>query len=505
VESASTQQHDRRKWHTLGAVSLGMFMMMLDVTVVNVALPSINRSLGISLSDLEWVVNGYVLALAVALLTGGRLADLIGRRLIFITGLIIFTAASLAAGLSEGSTLLIAARFAQGAGAALVSASSLSIISAAFPPHERGTAIGIWSAVVGTAIAIGPLVGGLLAQGIGWSWIFFVNVPIGIVAVIAARMFIDESKDGSAEQRLDAGGLIASAVSLGSLTYALIEGNTYGWGSTRIVGLLAVSAVALAVFLAIELRSRVPMLDLSLFRSRTFSGAIATAGIMGFAMTGVFFFLSLFMQDIAGFSAIGAGAAFLPMTMLMMVIPAIAGKLSDKHGPRWLIVGGLGLFAAGLVVFSTAGVGDGFWHLLPAMLLTGAGISFLFGPVTAAAMSGVPIFKAGVASGVLNAMRQSGSSLGLAVMGAIVAAHSQDIIGSGAAYKADFVAGFQPAMLVAAGVALLGAAVAAITIRNPTGSPFGAPVTAPQPSGGPAREPSLNGAQPRPVPVGEER
>jgi EmrB/QacA subfamily drug resistance transporter len=464
-----------------------MFMMMLDVTVVNVALPSINRSLGVSLSDLEWVVNGYVLALAVALLTGGRLADLLGRRLIFITGLIVFTGASLVAGLSDGSTVLIAARFVQGAGAALVSSASLPILSAAFPPQERGTAIGIWSAVVGTAIAIGPLVGGLLAQGIGWSWIFFVNIPIGIVAVVAARLLIDESRDGSAEQRLDAAGLIASAVGLGSLTYALIEGNTYGWGSTRIVGLLALAGVALAAFLAIELRGRVPMLDLSLFRNRTFSGAIATAGIMGFAMTGVFFFISLYMQDVAGFSAIGAGAAFLPMTMLMMVIPAIAGRLSDKHGPRWLIVGGLCLFAASLVVFSTAGVGDGFWQLLPAMLLGGTGISLLFGPVTAAAMSGAPIFKAGVASGVLNAVRQAGSSLGLAVMGAIVAAHSPDVIGRGAAYKADFVAGYQPAMLVAAGVALLGATVAALAIRNvkgvPMGAPGGVPQGEPQPAG----------------------
>jgi EmrB/QacA subfamily drug resistance transporter len=479
VESASTPEPDRRKWQTLTAVSLGMFMVMLDVTVVNVALPSIHRSLDSSLSDLEWVVNGYVLALAVALLTGGRLADLLGRRVVFIAGLIVFTGASLVAGLADASAVLIAARFVQGAGAALVSASSLPIISAAFPPQERGTAIGIWSAIVGTAIAIGPLVGGLLAQGIGWSWIFFVNVPIGIGAVIAARILIDESRDESAEQRLDAGGLVASAIALGSLTYALIEGNTYGWGSTRIVGLLVLAALAFAAFMAIELRGRVPMLDLSLFRNRTFSGAIATAGIMGFAMTGVFFFISLYMQDIAGFSAIGAGAAFLPMTMLMMVIPAIAGRLSDKHGPRWLIVGGLCLFAAGLVVFAQAGVGDGFWQLLPGMLLGGAGISLLFGPVTAAAMSGAPIFKAGVASGVLNAIRQSGSSLGLAVMGAIVASHSDDAIGSSAAFKADFVAGYQPAMLVAAGVALLGATVAAITIRNVAGAPFGAPAGAP--------------------------
>ncbi len=501
MQSAPTPQQDRRKWQTLAAVSLGMFMIMLDVTVVNVALPSVQRSLAVSLTDLEWVVNGYVLALAVALLTGGRLADLLGRRRIFITGLIVFTGASLAAGLAEGGTVLIAARFVQGAGAALVSSASLPILSAAFPPQERGTAIGIWSAVVGTAIAIGPLVGGLLTEALSWSWIFFVNVPIGIAAVVVARALIDESRDESAEQRLDAAGLVTSAVALGALTYALIEGNNYGWGSTRIVVLLAVAAVALVAFLAIELRSRVPMLDLSLFRNRTFSGAIATAGIMGFAMTGVFFFISIFMQNIAGFSAIGAGAAFLPMTMLMMVIPAIAGRLSDRHGPRWLIVGGLTLFAASLVVFSRAGIGDGFWELLPAMLLGGTGISLLFGPVTAAAMSGAPIFKAGVASGVLNALRQTGSSLGLAVMGAIVASHTDSAIGGSRALRADFVAGYQDAMLLAAGVAVLGALVAATTIRNVKRAPLGGPAPAPPDAPAGAWAPSHNGAQPIPAEV----
>jgi MFS family permease len=236
------------------------------------------------------------------------------------------------------------------------------------------------------------------------------------------------------------------------------------------------------------------MLDLALFRNVTFSGAIATAGIMGFAMTGVFFFISLYMQNIAGFSAIGAGAAFLPMTMLMMIIPGIAGRLTDKYGPRWLIVSGLLLFAAGLVDFSLAGVNDGFWQLLPAMLLSGAGISLLFGPVTAAVMAGVPVWKAGVASGVLNATRQAGSSLGLAVMGAIVAAHSDDILGRGAAFKVDFVAGYQDAMLLAAAVAVLGALVGGLAIRNVKGAP-GRP---PQGAGQPQAQPT----QPEPVAAG---
>ncbi len=486
----------RRKWLTLGAVSLGMFMMMLDVTVVNVALPTIQRSLGGSLDDIEWVVNGYALALAVMLLFGGKLADLVGRRLVFTTGLVVFTGASLMAGLAGTNSVLIAARLIQGCGAALVVPSSLSIITATFPPWERGTAIGIWSAVVGFGIAIGPLIGGLITEGINWNWIFFVNVPIGVAAVIAALLLIDESKDESPDQRLDPAGLISAAVSLGCLTYALIEGNRYGFGSTRIVALLVIAAAAMLCFLLLEARQKRPMLDLSLFRNRTFAGANATVLIMGFAMLGVFFFVSLYMQNVLHFSPIGAGAAFLPMTMLMMVIPPIAGRLSDQIGPRWLIVVGMCLFAIGLVLYSRLGVGSGFFQLLPAMLLAGAGLSLLFAPTTAAALSGVPIFKAGVASGVLNSIRQAGGSLGLAVMGAIVAHEANSALKQGKAAPNAFLEGYHTAMLVAAAVALLGALIAGLTIRTVKGAGFpgGPPGSGPPGSGPPGGFPGRPGA-----------
>ena len=234
---------ENRKWWTLAAVSLGLFMIMLDNTVVNVALPSIQHDLGLSLSELEWVVAGYALTFAAFMLTGGKLADLLGRRLMFVVGLVVFTAASLACGFASGPEVLIGARVVQGVGAALMNPATLSIITATFPPRQRGTAIGIWAGVSALALAIGPLVGGLLSEHVDWSWIFFVNVPVGAVAIVAAYLFIDESKDTSHGQRPDVPGLATSAIGLFALTYALIEANSYGWGSTRIVGAFAIAAV----------------------------------------------------------------------------------------------------------------------------------------------------------------------------------------------------------------------------------------------------------------------
>ena len=249
---------ENRRWWTLVAVSFGLFMIMLDNTVVNVALPSIRRDLGISISELEWVVNAYALTFGVLLLSGGKLADLLGRRAIFIAGLVIFTGASLWCGLAGGATSLIAARTVQGVGAALMNPATLSIITATFPPRQRGTAIGIWAGVSALALAFGPIVGGVLTEKVDWSWIFFVNIPVGIVGIIAARIFIDESKDTSREQRLDLPGLVSSGIGLFALTYGLIETNTHAWGSTRVLALFAVAALALVTFVLLELRQRLP-------------------------------------------------------------------------------------------------------------------------------------------------------------------------------------------------------------------------------------------------------
>src|SRR5687767_7923789 len=251
---------ENRRWWTLGAVAFGLFMIMLDNTVVNVALPSIQRDLGVGLSELQWIVTGYALTFAALMLTGGKLADHYGRRLIFVVGLAVFTLASLGCGLAESGEVLIAARVVQGAGAALMNPSTLSIISATFPPEQRGMAIGIWAGVSALALAIGPLVGGLLTDHVGWEWIFFVNVPVGIVGIAAAYLFIDESKDTSHEQRLDLPGLLTSGIGLFALTYGLIEANTYGWTSGRILGAFAVAAIGLVGFVLLERHQRLPML-----------------------------------------------------------------------------------------------------------------------------------------------------------------------------------------------------------------------------------------------------
>ena len=456
---------ENRKWWTLGAVAFGLFMIMLDNTVVFVALSSIQSDLHISQSELEWVVSGYALTFAVLMLTGGKLADMLGRRRIFIVGLAIFTASSLACGLATGAGFLIGARVVQGVGAALMNPATLSIIVATFPPRQRGTAIGIWVGVSAMALAIGPLIGGILTEQINWSWIFFINVPVGIAGIIVSRLFITETRDESEEQRLDLPGLLSSAIGLFGLTYALIEGNNYGWGSARILASLAVAAVALVTFVLLEHRQRVPMLDLSLFKNSTFAGANVTMLLVALAMFGVFFFNSLYLGQVLGYSPIQTGAAFLPLTVLIVFVAPLAGRFSDKIGSRWLMGAGLVLLSASLLSFSTLGVDSSFWDIVPGLVLGGFGMSLAMTPTTAAAMGSVPVDKAGVGSAVLNSMRQVGGSLGIALMGAIVAA-SVSVLPSSPEYPDQFVEGYHNALHVAAAIAIVGAIVAVATVRK---------------------------------------
>jgi len=456
---------ENRKWWTLGAVAFGLFMIMLDNTVVNVALPAIQRDLKIGVSELEWVVNGYALTFAVLMLTGGKLADMLGRRRMFIVGLAIFTGASLACGLANSAGFLIGARIVQGAGSALMNPATLSIITATFPPRQRGMAIGIWAGVSAMALAIGPLLGGILTQQISWGWIFFVNVPVGILAILVARIAIDESRDTSHEQKLDLPGLITSGVALFALTYGLIEANKYGWTSGRILGLFALCALALAVFVAIELRSRLPMLDLSLFKNPTFAGANLVMLLVALAMFGVFFFISLYMQNVLGYSPTQAGAAFLPMTILIVLIAPIAGKLSDRVGSRWLMGTGMILVSASLLIFSRLGLDSSFWRIFPGLIVGGLGMALTMTPTTAAAMGSVAVDKAGVGSAVLNSMRQIGGSLGIALMGAIVVSYVSVPAKSPQALP-QFVDGLQHALLVAAAIAFVSAVVAVTLVRQ---------------------------------------
>jgi EmrB/QacA subfamily drug resistance transporter len=452
---------ENRKWWTLGAVAVGLFMIMLDNTVVNVAVPSIQRELGVGLSELQWIVTGYALSFAALMLTGGKLADMLGRRRIFVIGIVIFTIASLFCGLAESGGSLIAWRIVQGVGAALMNPATLAIISATFPPRQRGMAIGIWAGVSALALAIGPLVGGLLTEHLSWSWVFFVNVPVGVFGVAASYLLIDESRDMSEEQRLDPAGLLTSGLGLFALTYGLIEANTYGWSSARIVGAFVAAAVLLASFVVLELRQRVPMLDLTLFRNGTFAGANVVILMVGLAMFGVFFFVSLYMQNILGFSAVQAGAAFLPMTVLIILVAPIAGKLSDRIGSRWLMTGGMTLLGIQLLYYSTLGTTATFWDLLPALLIGGVGMALTMTPSAAAIIGSVPTDKAGVGSAVMNSMRQVGGSIGVALIGAIIAAK----VGDRRSPEA-FVDGFSTALVVASVFAFVGAVVAAVTVRK---------------------------------------
>jgi EmrB/QacA subfamily drug resistance transporter len=456
---------ENRKWWTLGAVAFGLFMIMLDNTVVFVALTAIQSDLHISQSELEWVVNGYALTFAVLMLTGGKLADMLGRRLIFIVGLAIFTASSLACGLATGAGFLIGARVVQGVGAALMNPATLSIITATFPPRQRGTAIGIWVGVSAMALAIGPLIGGILTEQINWSWIFFINVPVGIAGIIVSRLAIDETRDESEEQRLDLPGLVSSGIGLFGLTYGLIEANNYGWGSGRILGSFAIAAVGLAMFVMLELKQRVPMLDLTLFKNSTFSGANLTMLLVALAMFGVFFFNSLYLGQILHYSPIQTGATFLPLTILIVFVAPLAGRYSDKIGSRWLMGAGLVLLSGSLLAFSMLDANSTFWDILPGLILGGFGMSLAMTPTTAAAMGSVPVDKAGVGSAVLNSMRQVGGSLGIALLGAIVAA-SITVPPTSPAYSDQFVEGYHNALHVAAVIAVLGAVVAVATVRK---------------------------------------
>jgi EmrB/QacA subfamily drug resistance transporter len=463
--AAALLAEENRKWITLGAVSFGLFMIMLDNTVVNVALPTMERDLHVKLEQLEWVVTAYALTFAALLITGGKLADLYGRRRIFVIGLVIYSLSSLACGFAPTAGFLIGARAVQGAGAALMNPATLSIITATFPPKERGQAIGIWAGVSALALAIGPLTGGLIVENLNWNWIFFINVPVGILGIVVSQFAIRESRDTSHEQSIDVPGLLTSAGFLFSLSYALIEGNARGWTSAEILGLFTAAVVLLVAFIVVERRQRLAMLDLSLFRIGSFTGANVVAMLVSLSMFGVFFFVSLYIQNILGYSPTQAGAAFLPMVTLIILIAPIAGRLSDQIGSRWLMGGGMALVGCSLLLYQRVTLHSNFWTLLPPMIVGGVGMAMTMSPMTAAAMGSVPVDKAGVGSGVLNSFRQVGGSLGIAIMGAIVASYLHHPTHSPAAAQ-DYVNGLHAGFAVAAAITFAAAIVAVVMVRT---------------------------------------
>ena len=463
--AAALVAEENRKWWTLFAVSFGLFMIMLDNTVVNVALPTMQRDLHVSISQLEWVVIAYALTFAALLITGGKLGDLYGRRRIFVVGLAIFTLSSLACGLAPTAGFLIGARAVQGAGAALMNPATLSIIVATFPPRQRGTAIGIWAGVSALALAIGPLGGGLITEHINWNWIFFVNIPIGALAIVVSQLVIRESRDTSVEQSIDAPGLITSGAGLFFLSFALVEGNRHGWTSPEILSFFALGFAVLSAFVVLQQRRRLPLLDLSLFRIGAFTGANIVAMLVSLSMFGVFFFVTLYVQNILHYSPAKAGATFLPMVLLIIFIAPIAGRLSDRIGSRWLMGGGMTLLGISLLLYERVTVHSSFWTLLPPMLVGGFGMAMTMSPMTSAAMGAVPVAKAGVGSGVLNSFRQVGGSLGIALMGAIVGSYIHPNA-RGLAAGQNYVDGRHAGFEVGAAITFVAAIVAIVLVRT---------------------------------------
>jgi EmrB/QacA subfamily drug resistance transporter len=457
-----------RKWWTLLAVCIATFMLLLDITIVNVALPAIQRALKASFSDLQWVVDAYALALATCVLTMGALADLYGRKRLFIIGITLFTLASVACGLSNDALFLIIGRGVQGIGGAMMFATALALLSQEFHGKERGTAFGLWGATIGAAVAVGPLAGGMLTSWLSWRWIFLVNIPVGIVAVFLSARELHESSDPE-HSRLDPPGLVTLTGGLLCLILALIEGNKHGWTSGLILGLIVAAAILLGLFVATQLRSGTTMVDLALFRRPAFVGAQTTAFAISSSMFAMFLYLTLYLQNILGLSPLATGLRFLPLSLVSFFAAPLAGRLSARLPVRALLGAGLALNAVAMWLMSRVSTGSHWTVLLPGFIVGGIGIGFVNAPLASTAVSTVRVERAGMASGINNTFRQIGIATGIAALGAIFASkvdprafapHAPD------AARASFVHGLHDILLVGAGVAAVGAVLAAALVRR---------------------------------------
>jgi EmrB/QacA subfamily drug resistance transporter len=410
----------REKVIVLLTMCFALAMVMLDNTVVNVALPKISEELGAGVSGLQWIVDGYVLALASLLLTGGIIGDRYGRKKTFLAGLAIFTLASFACGVSQDTGQLIVARAIQGVGAALLLPGTLSIITVTFPPHERAKAIGLWAGMSGLALALGPTVGGLMVEHLGWQSIFFLNVPIGIVALFVAMRTVKESVSAE-ERQLDIPGLVLGTAGLFSLTYALIEANQLGWGDPIIITTLVGGFILIGALLWWELHAKHPMMPLKFFRIPAFSAGNTVAFSVSLGMFATFFFLSLYMQLIRGYTPFQAGIRFLPMTLMIVVTAPLAGKYASTHGSRAPMTYGLLLAGGGLLFFGTQlQVDTSYWLMLPVFVIMGHGMAAVMAPMTAAVMNSVGPQRAGLGSAMTNTSREVGGVFGIALLGTIL-------------------------------------------------------------------------------------
>lgn len=415
------RMHDgNAKWFTLAAACFGLFMAMLDNLVVNIAMPTIARDLDASTTQLQWIVSAYTLVFASLQITAGGLGDRFGRKRFFLAGLALFTATSFTAAFSRNIEMLIALRALQGLGAALIMPLSLSLISNAFPPDERGKAVGIWGAISVSGIALGPIIGGALVEYASWQWVFLINIPVGIVAFFVTSAVVRESRDTSGTVATDIPGTLLITGGIGALTYGLIEAGNRGWGDSLIVGSLALAVVLGAAFVWVESRAAKPMAPLRFFRSSTFTGANIDAFSISFAIAGVAFFMTLYQQNIHGFSAIRTGLALLPMVLTMMVLSPITGGLVNKVGPRRLIALGMFITGLGMLLFLRAGVNASYLDIVPAFVVMGLGMSSIWAPMTTAVLNSVETEKSGVASAVNGAIREIGTAFGIALLGTVM-------------------------------------------------------------------------------------
>jgi len=453
----------RQKWLALALLATTQFVIVLDAAIVNVALPTIGPALHFSQDDLQWVVSAYVLTFGGFLLLGGRLADVLGRRRMFIGGLFLFAIASLFGGLSSNEGQLILSRGLQGLGGAMLAPAALSMVTTTFAEGaERNKALGVWGAVSGSGGAAGVLLGGVLTEYLGWEWVFWVNVPIAIVAALLAPRMLRESRRESQSRTFDVLGAVTVTGGLALLVFALVDANQAGWQSTQTVGLLVLSVVLMGVFVAIERRSAAPLVPFRIFRSRTLTGSNITALLVGAALFSMFFFISLYMQQVLQYDALKAGLSYLPLAIFIIISAGIAAQLVTKIGFKPVLVGGMALIAIALVWFSRASVGGTYVaNILGPSIVAAIGLGFAFVPVTIGAVSGVAAEDSGLASGLINTAQQVGGALGLAVLSAVanhVTAGSRDLV--------DLTDGFRSAFLVGAGIAVLGIFAAVFLIRS---------------------------------------
>jgi EmrB/QacA subfamily drug resistance transporter len=456
------------RWATLVIACVAQFMVILDVSVVNVALPSIRDDLGFSATGLQWVVNAYTLTFAGFLLLGGRAADLLGRRRVFIGGLLLFSGASIVGGLAQSEGMLVAARAAQGLGGAVISPATLAIITTTFTEGaERNKALGAWGAMGGAGGAFGVLLGGLLTDLLSWQWILFINVPIGLAAAALAPRFVAEGRDRSRARNFDLAGALTVTLGLVAVVFAIVRTDVNGWGSAQTIVVLAVGLALIGLFLLIEgkLASH-PLMPLRIFKSRALSSANAIVFALGASMFAMWFFVSLYLQQVLGYSPLEAGLAFLPMTVMIIIGSTVASRITVRVGIKRMLVTGMTLQAIGLLLFSRV-TADGSYlsDVLAPALVTALGMGTAFVPVTIAAVSGVAPAEAGLASGLVNTSRQMGGALGLAVLATLATSHTASVAESGSSTAVALTAGFQRAFEVGAGFALAGMLIALLTLQ----------------------------------------